>query len=173
MKRKVYIDISYITLISQRGGVSYQVSRCLWKSVKILGLNSSVGWVLNGTPEALGSRPGWDLTFHHLWQLYINLIKIRRLVHSRNEYTSQSKSILIRLSYNIYINFILNFRLESDQMESFQYYFPFLHTVGWLCCHWCHTLMASTQWNYFLIYPFSINYIQYILMFITVFILHG
>ena len=23
-----------------------------------------------GTPEALGSSPGWDLIFHHLWHIY-------------------------------------------------------------------------------------------------------
>ena len=40
------------------------------KWVKILGLSSLVGRVLARFTRGPGSSTGWDLTFHHLWQLY-------------------------------------------------------------------------------------------------------
>ena len=45
----------------------HRVSRCV--KVRISGLSSSMGRSWHGTPEALSSIPGWDLTFHTLGEI--------------------------------------------------------------------------------------------------------
>ena len=58
--------------ISQGGEICQRVSK--YESVKISGLNRSVGSVLARSPETLGSSPGWDLAFQHLWHLHFFIL---------------------------------------------------------------------------------------------------